>query len=336
MKLPNLHDLQHSAVNALLPLETVAALIRSGAPLALAGRPEALAALPAGRWIGGTTAYFMTDEGGVVVDDAHVFVTDLSALGEVTFASFGPDELSRISSEAPDNGFALAIIPAQGECHSRFALEAPFFPDTFLKPTVGWIAGYDLAKGGPALVHDGSGQAHPDRAVVAFVTFADEGLAQPQIVNPFRAGDGAVLHFADAGFAHRTCIVDGELTDFAKYLRAHGLDKGELPLVGDHGGALINVSIQRIGDDDTVHLYAPVFAGIDYRMAAPLDDYAATLAAGVAAQPTDGACWSCNCILNFLFGKLEGKVVGGIAGPITFGEIAYQLVNQTHVTLRRI
>jgi len=41
--------------------------------------------------------------------------------------------------------------------------------------------------------------------------------------------------------------------------------------------------------------------------------------------------YTCNCILNFLYGELEGKVIGSFDGPVTFGEIAYQLVNQTLV-----
>ena len=43
--------------------------------------------------------------------------------------------------------------------------------------------------------------------------------------------------------------------------------------------------------------------------------------------------FSCNCILNYLYSELEGKKTGGITGPITFGEIAYQLLNQTMVYL---
>ncbi|RME83260.1 MAG: hypothetical protein D6785_06920, partial [Planctomycetota bacterium] len=41
--------------------------------------------------------------------------------------------------------------------------------------------------------------------------------------------------------------------------------------------------------------------------------------------------FSCNCILNYLYGKLEGKKTGNITGPMTFGEIAYVLLNQTLV-----
>jgi hypothetical protein len=34
-----------------------------------------------------------------------------------------------------------------------------------------------------------------------------------------------------------------------------------------------------------------------------------------------------------LYGHLEGKRTGSITGPITFGEIAHQLLNQTMVRL---
>jgi hypothetical protein len=46
--------------------------------------------------------------------------------------------------------------------------------------------------------------------------------------------------------------------------------------------------------------------------------------------------FSCNCILNYLYSGLKGKKTAGITGPATFGEIAYQLLNQTMVYLRII
>jgi hypothetical protein len=83
-----------------------------------------------------------------------------------------------------------------------------------------------------------------------------------------------------------------------------------------------------------VSLYAPVFPGVDYRLARPVPDYAAAFRARLAGYDASGAAFSCNCILNFLFGELEGKAIGGIEGPVTFGEIAYQLLNQTMVVVR--
>ena len=41
--------------------------------------------------------------------------------------------------------------------------------------------------------------------------------------------------------------------------------------------------------------------------------------------------FSCNCILNYLYGELEGKKTPPYTGPVTFGEVAYQLLNQTLV-----
>jgi len=45
------------------------------------------------------------------------------------------------------------------------------------------------------------------------------------------------------------------------------------------------------------------------------------------------ASFSCNCILNYLYGELEGKHTGQVVGPMTFGEVAYQLLNQTMVQM---
>jgi hypothetical protein len=38
-------------------------------------------------------------------------------------------------------------------------------------------------------------------------------------------------------------------------------------------------------------------------------------------------------VLNYLHGSLEGRRTGALQGPMTFGEIAYQLLNQTLVQI---
>ena len=43
--------------------------------------------------------------------------------------------------------------------------------------------------------------------------------------------------------------------------------------------------------------------------------------------------FSCNCILNYQYAELEGEKTKGFTGPVTFGEVAYQLLNQTMVYL---
>lgn len=325
-------------MNQLITVAEAADLIRRGVPLALAGPESALAQLPAGRWIGGSIPYFMLPEGGSVVTDDRLFATDLSGLGEVGFASFGADELARISGDAPDNGFALAILPAGSAAHQRFAAESASYEHAFLRPTVGWIAGVHLADLGqvsPKVFDGRTASAHTDRAVVAHVALPEDKLASLEIVNLFEPGDGALLQFDDTSFAVRSCRVNGEVVDFGAWLKAQGLADGRLPLVGDFAGAHINVSIQSIdAASGTVNLYAPVFPGVDYRVARPVADYAGAFRARLADVDPQGVVFGCNCILNFLYGELEGQAIGGVAGPVTFGEIAYQLLNQTLVMVR--
>lgn len=337
MKSLNLAASDRGRINALLSIDDTIALIRAGAPLAIAGREAALDALPPGNWVGGTTPYFMTVEGGSIIDDTRLFVSDFSGLGGVRVATYDGDHLAGISEDAPENGFALAIIPFQSAVHERFAKEAGTYPQAFLKPTVGWIAGFDLGEAGAAaFVYDGvHATRHNNRAVVLHVDLPAGAYPSVEIVNIFEADGVETIRFEEATFAPATVLVNGEKRSFADYVRSRGLDGGKLPLVGDYSGARINASIRAM-EADKVQLYAPVFPGIDYAFAGAVADYAGAFRDAFAGHAHEGAIWSCNCILNFLFGELEGKAIGGCAGPVTFGEIAYQLVNQTLVQVRAI
>jgi hypothetical protein len=325
-------------MNQLITVQAAADLIKAGKVLSLAGPESALDKLPAGNWIAGTIPYFMVAEGGVVVQDDRVFATVLSAIGTASVASYGPDELEGIVANAPGNGFAQTIIPAGSSAHQRFSAEAANYPDAFLKPTVGWISGVhlnDIGKVTPKVYDGRTATKYEDRAVVAYVALPEDKLVQVDIVNLFEPDGGDVLHFDTTTFEVSECKVNGETVKFADYLAKRGLDGGKLPLVGDYAGAHVNVSLQKVdAATGKVSLYAPVFPGVDYRFAKPVGDYAGTFRERLATQDTTGAALSCNCILNFVFGELEGKAIGGVHGPITFGEIAYQLLDQTLVTVR--
>jgi hypothetical protein len=105
-----------------------------------------------------------------------------------------------------------------------------------------------------------------------------------------------------------------------------------LPLVANDSGAMVNVSLQKVPEaGGAVDLYAPVFRNVDYRIAAPVQDY---IKAFNQRLPKDTkAVFSCNCILNYLYCELDGKKTEGMFGLVTFGEMAYQLPNQTLVYL---
>jgi hypothetical protein len=85
-----------------------------------------------------------------------------------------------------------------------------------------------------------------------------------------------------------------------------------------------------------VKFYAPVFSGVDYKHAREVADYASAFTAQLQkiGLAEGSVIFSCNCILNYLYSGLEGRNTAPFVGPITFGEIAYQLLNQTLVYLQ--
>jgi len=314
-------------------LQEAARDIQAGRILAIAGEASLLAQLPPGTWIGGSIPYFMDASGGRISRE-QVFVQDLTEVtASASIQVYRAEELHLLPRDAPENGFSILIIPANSPSHITYARRASGFRGLFQHPVVGWIAGVhldDLGREAPK-VFDGRGQHSIRDAVVLHATLKPGREAEVGIINLFRQGGGDVLTFEEDGFQVEDCLVNGERHNLAEYLYRNRIDS-RLPLVADYGGVNVNVSIQAVHDRaGTVDLYAPVFRHVAYRIAAPVDDYLATFRRAV---PRDlHPVFACNCILNFLYSGLEGKVTEGMYGPITFGEIAFQLLNQTLVYL---
>lgn len=287
-------------------------------------------------WIGGSIPYFMGEEGGVT-DREVVYVDELpDSVTEIAIATYRVDELARIPQDAFTNGFSVIIIPASSATHLAYAQSAPDLPGIFDTPIIGWIAGVHLDDLGKARAQVTAGperrSSHED-AVVLHARLRDNCAAAIEIVNLFERGTGDTLTFDTTGFSQDTVNVNGAPRPFATYLREIDHDT-RLPLVADYFGALVNASIQAVSaDGPSVALYAPVFADIEYRLAAPVGDYVAEFTARLPRGAADPA-FACNCILNFVYSELDGKHTGDIRGPITFGEVAYQLLNQTLVYLQ--
>lgn len=312
--------------------------IRTGHFLALAAAESVLRRLPAGNWIGGTIPYFIGEDGGTFSSEL-VHVTDLGgpACG-AEIRTYTGESLPGIARDAPENGFTLLIIPAMGALHQEYADHAVDYEDMFMKPIVGWISGVDLTEIGrvtPKVVNGKAGTVSDAEAVAIHVPLPAGRMAMIRTLNLFRQGGGDVLTFPATGFSASECRVNGEPANFAQYVQERGLDVSR-PLVADYSGAQINTSFQAVdADQGRVRFYAPVFAGVEYKHAAPVGDYVQEfegLVGGVQVHPV----FACNCILNYLHGKLEGRKTGGFTGPITFGEIGYQLLNQTLVYLETV
>ena len=322
--------------NTLYTVQEVTEKINAGKALLLAGDEKVLAQLPKGKWIAGTIPYFMADQGGVI-DSDKIFVNELpDFVTEVSLKKYDEETIKEVYNDGLENGFSVVIIPATSKVHLSFALQAPMYENFASKPLIGWISGVhlnDLGKISPAVVFGETKEVFTDKALVLHAQLPKTKYAEISIINIIEQGKGDVIMFPEDSFSAKDAIVNGQTVNFSDYVTNNELDV-RLPLVADYSGAMINVSFQ--GNDDinkVVNFYAPVFKGVEYRQAATVDDYVTTFKTNMPSSEIADISFSCNCILNFLYGELEGKNTGGITGPITFGEIAYQLLNQTMASL---
>ena len=316
----------------LADINDVANMIKSGKKLILAGDESALKKLPAGHWIAGTIPYFISDKGGEMTRD-RIFVNEIPSYAkQITIRTYGEESIGSIYTDAPDNGFTVVIIPGSSPIHLSFALNAPSYNGFATKPLIGWIAGShldDIGKVQPRVFFGENMKVLDDRAVAMHITLPDNKYADINIINIFTQGEGPTITFPEDGFSASIATVDGEEMNFADYVVENDIDI-RFPLVADYNGAMINISFQGIdADKGLVHFYAPVFKGVIYHQATAVHDYVEEFTEHIPAEGIDRIFFSCNCILNYLYSELEGQKTGDITGPITFGEIAYQLLNQT-------
>lgn len=330
----------HPRSGELMALPEAVAAIQSGRCLSIAADESLLRQLPKGHWFGGSIPYFMGQAGGETSRE-KLFVSELPVFEEMpALAWYDEARLCNVATDAPEHGLSVLIIPAFSAVHSLYARQAPTYEDMYMKPLVGWIAGVhldDLERAKPLVVNGQTLEFSTDRALAMHIPLPDSIYPRIEILNLFKPGTGDTIRFPSTGFSVSECWVNERLVNFAQYLSDNAVDTRQ-PLVADYSGAMINVSFKTVDPaSGQVDFYAPVFDDAVYRLAAPVSDFRQAFAQAVPAD-AHTATWSCNCILNFLYSELEGQRTGEVTGPMTFGEIAFQLLNQTmvYVTLDKM
>jgi hypothetical protein len=317
----------------LLSVEDAVSRIVAGDTLLLAGDEALLRQLPRGDWIAGTIPYFVGDNGGVTTKE-KIFATTLPP-AVVSFETHFYDvaSLPLLIADEPQHGFSFLILPAFTAIHKAFAKNVPNYPGVYERPLMGWVAGVELDKIGtkrPKVVDGRTGTWSENNALCLHACLAENIAAEIGIINPFTQGTGDIITVRRPAFHARFVSVNGQPVEFAQYLKSRNIDV-RLPLVADYSGAMVNVSIKSVdARDGRVEFYAPLFPNVEYRMAVPVADYEAAFTREIdkiRALPI----LSVNCVLNYAYGRLKGHQAGDFVGPITFGEIAYGLLNQTLV-----
>jgi hypothetical protein len=316
----------------LYDLNEVKEKIAQNKTLLLAGDEQLLRQLPAGNWIAGTIPYFMGENGGVFTKN-KIFISELPAfVKSIDIKFYDVESIANIYKEGPVNGFTIVIIPAFSPTHHSFALNAPNYEGFATNLLIGWISGVDLKeipKSKPKVIIGKDNVFKDDGAVAMHVTLPDNKFADVNVINIFKQGSGDTITFLEDGFSAVDAIVNGKRQNFAKYLLNKNIDT-KLPLIAEYCGTMVNISVQNIDTEKMiVTFYAPVFRNVFYKFALPIKDYVTSFNDQVPTESVDKIFFSCNCILNYIYSELEKKQTGTITGPITFGEIACLLLNQT-------
>ncbi len=286
----------------LVTLDKATSLIKEGKTLHIAADESLLAKLPTGNWIGGTTPYFIAEDGGIFTKD-KLFVNEFDFAEEIQVAVYGKYNIFQIVEECYDNGLTMLILPFGSAVAAKYAKEAPDVEELLMHPTVGWVSGLDLNTGGEAKVFDGpTGESYTDKAVAMYIRLPKGKTAMINLVNIFEDDKtDPTITFPENELDVSTCFVNGQKVNFAEYIQRKNLDT-QMPLVADYNGVYINTSIKAV-ENGKVGLYAPVFKGIGYRFATRVSDYAEEFKNRIDAAGAGNPIFSCNCILNYLYGN---------------------------------
>jgi hypothetical protein len=325
-------------MKTLLSVEEASQRIREGAKLLIAGEEGLLAALPQGDWIGGTTPYMMTEDGGVCSTDKVQAIELPDTVLSVKAHLYTAANLKLIPKDYKKNGFAIVIVPAFTQVHTTFAKDSSSWPEVFSQPLVGWIAGSHLDRADttkPKVFNGQTGESSDSKVVVLHSELDSHLAVRMNIVNLFQTGSGDVIAFPQCGFETTDCTVNGEKRNFAEYLTEKNVDTS-IPMVSNYFGALVNVSLRKVDSEaGKVSFFSPVFPGVHYRFAVHIEDYPSAYQARLSINQlwAGDPVYACNCILNYQVAGLEGKMSGKMLGPVVFGEIAYMMLNHTLVYL---
>ena len=111
-------------MQTIFTLQETIDLINQDKALMIAGDEKLLSQLPQGNWIGGTTAYFIGDEGGEVSKSKLFVVAKTDDIESISVHEYSSLNINEFPSTGYSNGVTLMIIPAFSDIHQKYAENA--------------------------------------------------------------------------------------------------------------------------------------------------------------------------------------------------------------------
>jgi hypothetical protein len=323
-------------MKSLFSVNEVNDLISQGSKLLVAGDESLLNQVTRGNWIGGTSVYFITAQGGLKSRDL-LFVQEVPEYcKDIKIMQYDEKTLSSIYNDAYDNGFTIILIPRESDVHFSYAVNVVNYPSFAFKPLIGWVTGVALEESTDkrAKVFDGSTKtSFINKAVALHVELPENKIADIDVYNLLEGGKDEIT-FQNTSFSVSDAYINGKLTNFYEYVVNNEIDI-RYPIVGEARGMITVCAFRKLNQENkTVSFYAPVFKNAVYKFAKSTKDYLESLLLNMPEEK-DNILFPCICHHHYTYGKLEGRIVKEIPEcPSTFGEIAHILLNQTLVCLR--
>lgn len=309
--------------------------IKENRILVIAGDEALIKQLPSGKWIAGTINHFMDTNGGVVSKDKLHIDDFTDNISEFKITDYSEKDVLSITAESYRNGFSYLVMPLNSPVHQAYGKSTMHMTDLCINPVVGWVAGLEEneTKGlSPKVFNGETLEIFENRIAALHCRLANGKQARIEIVNLFSQGNGDTVEFSRYGFTQSDCLVNGKKQNIYDYITSNNIDE-KLPFMTDMGGAMINVHPLTLNHKEkTVKMAAAVFPEFTYRLASPIDDYAAEFQKRVPSD-THNIIATISCYANYKYLGLKEKSFGEFTGPLAFGEVGFILFNQTMVLL---
>jgi len=312
--------------------------IKLGKILHLSGHPSLLTNLPKGNWIAGTCPYFAHNNEGLISDDL-IFVDDFTDICKsVELKTFDETNIKDVAKK-DFNGFIFLILPIDSPTMLEYTVHSMEYENLFMNPVFGYIAATTVERSGRDKTYCGigtTGELSSQKAAAMYVEL-NEGLTARAEVIYLDTPDTTtpVIEFPKTGDVQSDCLLDGKPGNIADFLSTIGHQGSHYcDLVSDLGGAIICKGIKYVDSvSREVGFFNPPFVGDKYHVAKADVDYADEFNRVIADKRAKTHLQMyIGCANYYLGGNLTGRKID-MNGLFGFGEIVYQIVNKTFVTL---
>lgn len=323
--------------NKLYTKQEVIDFINNGRVMSLTGSEKALSGLPKGNWIGGTSLYFVDSVGKL--DEDKIFVDDFTLVAQsCKLAVYDEKNIQDIAKNGYKNGFVVVTIPIDSQVYYTLANNALSYEGMFDNPVVGYVAATkfeDYGKKIPKTVSGIDGQLSDSLATVMYIELPDFLAARAEIVNFDTIDENTpTIVFPKDGFVQSDCTIDGKPANIADYFENTVKPRlgGYTQMITSQNGALINRDVKIVDTKKgEVTFFSPVYAGDTYHLVKNGADYLSMFNNTLSSKRCDVlTCFS--CVSYYSGGNFDGRAICK-NGVYAFGEIGYQLLNKTVVTL---